>query len=299
MKILVLGSEGFIGKACVNYFQAFDYQIFGCDLIDLKDPPYTYFKLSRFQPEFNELFVQEQYDCCINAAGSGSVPLSIAHPFQDFEANTIDTVRILENIRLHNPNCKYINLSSAAVYGNPQTLPIKETNVIKPLSPYGWHKYYSELICTEYYQLHQISTVSLRLFSIFGEGLKKQLFWDIYQKTKKGSNIELFGTGQESRDFLYIRDVPVAIHLIIKHSPMQGNIVNVSSGIETSILEATTHFCRELNPALQIVFNGQTREGDPKNWRADVTLLKSYGFEPSYNIFEGLTNVVKWLKEKE
>ena len=97
-------------------------------------------------------------------------------------------------------------------------MPIKESSPIRPLSPYGFHKAMAEKLCEEYYTFFGIATCSLRIFSAFGPGLRKQLLWDIYNKSKSLNSIELFGTGNESCDYIYIDDIVRAIELVIRKS---------------------------------------------------------------------------------
>lgn len=298
MKILVLGSEGFIGRHCISYFQQKGDELYGCDLLDLKVLTYTYFKISRLSPGFDDIFIGTDFDVCINAAGSGSVPYSVNHPYADFEANTIDTFKLLDTIRLQNPSCKYINISSAAVYGNPQILPTNEDHLLKPLSPYGWHKYYGELICREYNQLYSIPNISVRPFSVFGPGLKKQLFWDLYQKSIRSDEIELFGTGTETRDFIYIGDLVHCLHLIIDNAVFDGSVYNLANGKATTIQNIAETFYSLLNPKLKIKFNGKSRAGDPNFWEADISRITSLGYQQTVSLEQGLLNYVLWLKEK-
>ena len=296
MKILIIGSEGFIGKSCLLFFQNSGHEIHGCDLQDLMNTDYPYYKISRLTPGFDNIFNKNSFDVCINAAGSGSVPLSITNPSSDFEANTIDTFKILETIRVYNTSCKYVNMSSAAVYGNPQGLPIHEDSRIQPLSPYGWHKFYSELICREFNTLYGIATCSVRPFSVYGPGLKKQLFYDIYKKTLDCTNVlTLFGTGQESRDFIYISDLISCIALIIEKGAIQGEVYNAASGQETTIDVAASTFVKFINPAIQVKFNGEQRIGDPNNWCADISLLKNIGFKSKISLDQGLQNYAEWI----
>ena len=195
-KVIILGSEGFIGSHLVKHFLASGYQVAGCDLYEGISRGYAYFKVSRLSPEWEDVFSRETYDCCINAAGSGNVPYSMSHPFIDFEANTLDTIRVLEAIRRYIPTCRYLHLSSAAVYGNPGVLPVSEDASKHPLSPYGWHKWMAEQICREYHTVYHIAAAAVRPFSVYGPGLRKQLFWDIFQKLKADpATIEMWGTG--------------------------------------------------------------------------------------------------------
>ncbi len=147
MNILILGSEGFIGRYCVANYLNKGWNVCGCDLVAYPSQTYTYIQISRSNPSFEDAFESTQYDFCINASGNGSVPVSIEHPLGDFDANCSDVMKLLEILRTKNSDCKYLHISSAAVYGNPLQLPVKEDDSLTPLSPYGWHKQISEIIC--------------------------------------------------------------------------------------------------------------------------------------------------------
>lgn len=297
MKILILGSEGFIGTHLRNYYSTFN-EVWGADIL-IKEISDLYFQLDQFNTNFDEIFEVQKFDVCINASGNGSVPKSINKPLFDFELNVTNTIKVLEAIRVYNSECKYINMSSAAVYGNPTVLPINEFVELKPLSPYGWHKLYAENICKQYYYLYNIQTINLRLFSVYGENLKKQLFWDIFQKCSYSNSIELFGSGRETRDFIYINDLLEATNLIIKNGLFNGEAINVASGIEITIKEAAGIFCKAIDVGLKVHFNNFVKPGDPLNWKADITTLESFGFSAKVSIETGLENTVKWLKENK
>jgi UDP-glucose 4-epimerase len=300
MKILVLGSEGFIGSHLVEFFRAQkDVELFEADIV-LKESP-NYFLVNPEIPDFSFIFSKEVFDVCINATGAANVQLSFNHPSLDFTLNAFNVYNILDAMRRHNQRCKFINLSSAAVYGNPKRLPVREVDDVAPVSPYGFHKWYSEQICSQFFVLYKIPTVSLRIFSAYGEGLKKQLFWDVYKKVVAADSekkIVLYGTGLESRDFIYVKDICKAIAAIIERASFHGESINVASGVETTIRDAVTYFVSLLNSAVEVKFGGEVKRGDPLNWRADVSQLKNVGFEFRTDIKEGLQKTAGWLKER-
>jgi UDP-glucose 4-epimerase len=302
MKILILGSEGFIGRHCVQYFQEKQWSVTGCDLVDYTSASYTYFKISRLQPSFEPVFEDAFYDVCINAAGNGSVPVSIAHPLTDFEANCYDVMRVLDLLRNRTPGCKYIHLSSAAVYGNPVKLPVEETDRLRPLSPYGWHKLVAEQLCQEYHHLYNLPVVIMRPFSVYGNGLRKQLFWDLYKKISqaagKSNRVILYGTGNESRDFIHIHDLCRTIDTIIEKAAFACDVVNIGCGVETTIATAARYLAAQVDKKVTIDFGGEVKQGDPLNWRANVQKLKEMGFTWTVTIEKGLTDLAIWLQEK-
>ena len=296
--ILILGSEGFIGNHLVNHFAKKGFAVSGCDLFEAPSQNnYQYYKVSRLSPELEDVFGIQLYDYCVNAAGSGNVSYSMTHPVQDFEANTLDPIRVLDIIRRTNPSCKYVHLSSAAVYGNPASLPVDENFKLNPLSAYGWHKLMSEHICKEYQSLYGIKTAILRPFSIYGNGLKKQLLWDICNKFQQADQIDLFGTGNESRDFLHVKDLAGLIETIINSSDFTGNIYNAASGIETTIRDIALLFEKYFGTNKKINFTGEVRKGDPLNWRADTSKARELGFSPSINLEQGIQQYIEWFRQ--
>ncbi|SFF15527.1 NAD-dependent epimerase/dehydratase family protein [Flavobacterium xueshanense] len=297
MKILIIGSRGFIGNHCVAYFESKKFEVWKADVNESSDE--NFYNINRQNSDYSILFKEHRFDVCINASGSAHVGFSFENPSKDFELNVVNVQKILVAIRDYNPECKFINFSSAAVYGNPKTLPISENVPCKPLSPYGFHKLQSELLLTEYHKFFGLKTCSLRVFSAYGPGLKKQLFWDLYQKSLQSDAISLFGTGNETRDFIYIDDLLQIIDLVIQHSVFQGSIYNVATNVETTIAEAAKVFFKVFSPEKKVVFNKKVKVGDPNNWLADMEILKEKGFQPQFNLHLGLKKYSAWLRENE
>ena len=295
MKILIIGSRGFIGSHCVDYFQSKGFEVWQADVDESSCE--NFYKISRHNSDYSILFKEQQFDICINASGSAHVGFSFENPSRDFELNVVNVQKILVAIRDYNPECKFVNFSSAAVYGNPQFLPITENSSCKPLSPYGFHKLQSELLLAEYHKFFGLNTCSLRVFSAYGPRLKKQLFWDLYQKALQDDVILLYGTGSETRDFIYIDDLMQIMDLVIQHSSFHGSIYNVASHQEITIAEAAHLFLNEFSPEKKVVFNGKVKVGDPNNWLADMENLKKYGFKAQFNLSLGLKKYAAWLKE--
>ena len=295
-KILVIGSKGFIGTEAIRYFQSQKYAVAGCD-ITAGDNSTDYFQVESNEPNYNEIFRQARPDLCLNASGAASVPISFDEPFMDFQLNVINVLRMLEAIRLESPEIAFINVSSAAVYGTPSQLPVRENDRIAPISPYGWHKRQSEIICREYADLYNLRTCSVRVFSAYGPGLKKQLFWDLYQKTRKGKVIELLGTGEESRDYIFVEDLVRASQTIAGNSKLNGEIINVATGVETTIKEAATNFIEVLGWDGGISFSGSKRKGDPENWCADISKINEMGYSSEFSLDAGLKVYCRWLRD--
>lgn len=300
MNILVIGSSGFIGSHCVKHLTKLGYNVFEADVVSSSEININFTLIDKINPIFDKLFQFVKIDICINATGSANVPNSFENPYFDYVLNTGNVFKILEAIRLFAPNCFFINFSSAAIYGDPQKLPIQESNVPSPLSPYGLHKYYAEQICNEYFNFFKIKSCNLRVFSAYGPKLRKQFFWDLYCKFKNNSKVELFGSGQETRDFIFIDDLTTCIELIILHRFDLPSSINIASGIETKIIDAANIFLNKFGIQKDIVFNGIVRSGEPLHWKADISILENIGFMPHHNIERGVEKYIEWLHlEKE
>lgn len=295
MKILIIGSKGFIGSHCVDYFKSKNDDVWQTDVNESTDN--NFYKIEGQNSDFSAPFIEHEFDVCINASGSAHVGFSFENPSKDFELNVVNVQKILIAIRDYNSNCKFINFSSAAVYGNPSLLPITEESVCKPLSPYGFHKLQSELLLTEYHNFFGLNTCSLRVFSAYGQRLKKQLFWDLYQKSLKSDVISLYGTGKETRDFIYIDDLMQIIDLVIQNATFQGTIYNVANNIEITIEKAAQIFIDEFCPNKKLVFNGEIKVGDPNNWVANIFKLERIGYKQKISIEVGLKQYAAWLEE--
>lgn len=298
MQILIIGSKGFIGSHAIAFFKNKNYTVIGCDVVTDYDNA-DYIQIDATNSDYHFIFENNQFDVCINCSGAASVPLSIQFPLKDFNLNTLNVFKILDAIRTTQPNCKFINLSSAAVYGNPESLPITEDFKLKPLSPYGIHKMQAEQICKEFYDYYSIATCSLRIFSAYGNGLRKQLLWDLFKKFNSGENIELFGTGHETRDFIHVDDVINAINCVINKGTFTGNQINLANGEEYTIKFIADLFKNNLNSGATITFNNQVKAGDPLNWKADISKIQVMGYRPTMTLENGVKNYIHWAKNLE
>lgn len=297
MKVLVIGSKGFIGAAVASIFrQRMAYEVMECDVAvdyDKKD----YFLIDATNADYHALFRDFEFDACINCSGAANVGDSLVNPLRDYTLNTYNVFKMLDAIRIYQPGCKFINLSSAAVYGNPSQLPVKEITNTQPVSPYGMHKLQAEAIGAEFFSYFGIRNCSLRIFSAYGPGLKKQLFWDIYKKASAFEVIELFGTGRESRDFIYIDDLVQAIHCCLRNARFEAEVINIANGKEISVEYAVTQFLSNFPGRKEVYFSKSVKQGDPLYWEADISLLQGMGYQPAYSLADGLQNYYSWIRQ--
>jgi nucleoside-diphosphate-sugar epimerase len=302
-RIVVLGSNGFIGAHLVSWLLSQNYHVVGVDRIDCVDltlglkKPDEFHKLDLPDGRFEEILKKIRPDTIINASGPASVANSIIDPATDFNGSVNLSFFVLETLRKVLPECRFLFLSSAAVYGNPVSLPVKENASSAPISPYGYHKMMCEALLKEYFEIYGIGTITVRIFSAYGPGLKKQILWDIYHKAIKNKQVDLFGTGEETRDFIFARDIACSIQLILEDGTFNADIYNVANGLEVSIKELGQLFLSSLKMKdVKITFSGETRLGDPKRWRADISRISNLGYSPRVSLQQGVKEYSKWIK---
>lgn len=296
MKILIIGSQGFIGQYLMTELSK-NNECFGADIFK-NISANNYYCLDKINPDYFELLSNNIFDVCINASGSANVGYSIKEPLIDCELNFLNVEKMLNAIYQTQKQCKYILLSSAAVYGNPKKIPVDETAEINPVSPYGFHKAYAENACKMYSKIYGLKTFVLRLFSVYGVGQQKLLLWDLVNKFIKNDVVQLFGTGKESRDFINVLDVVNIIELLINQNNLESCIFNVANGEQIQIQNIAELVKQSLMIEKDIVFNGEARAGDPLNWEADITKLKNLGYTKKISIDQGINEYVNWAKNK-
>ena len=299
MKIIVLGANGFIGSNALSYFREKFPETYGCDIYPPGNYDDRFFILDGAHPQFDKLFLQNSFDVCINASGSGSMSFSKENPDEDYRLNAKNVYDILNSISKFNSRCRFLNFSSAAVYGNPGELQLTEKSRTKPVAPHGFHKLISEQICAEYYHLKKIKTCSVRLFSTYGPGQRLDFFRDIHQKAINGEALGLPGTGEEKIDFIHSHDLMIALECIIENSNFESDVVNVASGKAVSVKNVAEEFLRTMHIEKDVFFTGKVNEGDTFYMEADITKLKSYGFNPTVTFEAGLDSYSRWIQPQE
>jgi dTDP-glucose 4,6-dehydratase/UDP-glucose 4-epimerase len=153
----------------------------------------------------------------------------------------------------------------------------------------------AELLLLEYSQCFGLKTLSLRIFSAYGNGQKKLLLWDLHEKIQKSKDkIILFGTGNESRDFIHIEDIGRQILLGIENVDFLGESINVANGVEVKISEVVELYQKYYPQKFKYEFNGEERLGDPKNWCADISTMSNWGYRNELGIEEGIKKYINW-----
>jgi UDP-glucose 4-epimerase len=233
-------------------------------------------------------------------AGGSSVGLSIAQPFEDFSRTVAGTARLLEWLRLSAPECRLIAASSAAVYGADHAGAISEDAPLTPMSPYGQHKLMMEQLCGSYAATFGLRSTVVRLFSVYGPHLRKQLLWDICSRLQKGEqNLVLGGTGAELRDWTDIRDVVRLFAGINGHPQREAfEVINGGSGRGTSVADIAGLLVKNWGGKIYVRYSGSVRSGDPFSLLADDSRLRGLPFDWQVPVARGVGDYVKWFKDQ-
>lgn len=299
-KILITGTKGFLGSRTAKYFKTLGYVTYGIGHGDLLVQECKNIELDYwYKSDVTISAIKEidvVFDVIIHCGGSGSVGFSIEYPYEDFKKTVDGTLEVLEYMRLYNPNAHLVYPSSPAVQGECSNIPIEEGYVGKPASPYGYHKKIAEDLCQSYSEKYNLKISVIRLFSVYGKGLKKQLLWDAYHKISVAKDEVIFwGTGNETRDFIHIDDV---IQIIVKLLVINEKfiILNGGTGIKYTIKNVVEMIRDIVNKDIVIKFNNQVNIGNPIYYWADTQKLEKYAFLPNLKLEQQLINYINWVK---
>jgi len=236
-------------------------------------------------------------DLVFHLAGGSSVGVSLAAPFEDFTRTTNTTARLLDWLRTHAPRSKLVVASSAAIYGDTGGAPADESRQPAPVSPYGYHKLMMEHLCREYSRVFGLHTAVLRMFSVYGEGLRKQLLWDCSVKLmQQTESIVLGGTGEELRDWIHVDDAVRMMHRAAQLASVECPLFNGGSGIAFPVREMVQLLSRCLGRSVEVRFSAISRSGDPPVLVADAVRSSAAGISCRIPLAVGVQRYADWFK---
>lgn len=302
--VVVTGASGFLGRYVARCFARHGYGVAGIGHDDWRGHSFRDWGIDAWRTasvtlENLESLAKEVGEPAIVAhcAGGASVKFSLANPAEDFHLTVSSTLDVLEFARLRAPAVRIVYPSSAAVYGATPVLPLSEDMILDPISPYGLHKRLVEELC-RYYAAHwNVPTALIRFFSLYGEGLQKQLLWDACRKARDG-DFSFFGTGDELRDWLHVSDAAELFYLAGEKAGTHCPVVNGATGIGRSVREIVTRIGLLWYPQVQPAFSSLSKPGDPCHLVADIQRIRSWGYEPEVGLASGLSAYVNWFRKE-
>lgn len=294
-RIIVTGASGFVGGQMASLLCG-EHTVLGLGRrhTPLLPGPWRYETLEPGVPAFLELLERFRPEYLLHCAGTGAVGRTMQFPAEDYASGPALTFALMDALRQKAPACVTIFTSSAAVHGNPVTQPIGLFSPIAPISPYGFHKAMCENILQEFKTVYGLDSIVLRIFSCYGPGLRKQIFWDICRKAVQG-RVELFGTGEETRDFIHVRDLARLAGLLVSQDRRSG-VYPVGAGRSVSIARLSGVLVAALGvPEVPVVFRGDEHSGYPKHWLCDLTACAAQGFTPEISLEDGAAEYAGWF----
>jgi len=219
-------------------------------------------------------------------------------PVYDYKVNALGTLNMLRAILEKNRDVKFLYASSAAVYGEPEYTPIKESHPTNPISPYGISKLTGEKYCYAYFKEYGLYTIVLRIFNTYGPRQPRYVMFDLLKKLWKNHHkLEVLGTGDQVRDYCYISDLVRAFILAIKKAP-PGSVFNIGSGEGITIRALVDRLIQIYQPTqdIEVYYTGKSWKGDINVLNCDITKArKILGFKPKVKLEEGLMKLVDWF----
>lgn len=300
---IVTGCNGFLGSYLARELSGHGWDVHGVDRNTVRHGGLDAAGKVRFHclnlpaEDFQGLLTCVGPEVIVHAAGPASVPNSLVNPVSDFEQATSSLLCILDAVRKAGVATRIVFLSSAAVYGNPSSLPVPETAALNPISPYGFHKLACEQLIDEYRTVFGLEGCSIRVFSAYGLGLRRQVLWDVSQRMLKESEICLLGKGNETRDFIHAFDVARGVRTVIESGGASSTVFNLASGCETNLAELAGLLANALEVTPRIRFSGSRRKGDPARWCADITRLTDLGYSPTVSLMDGVRDYARWVSQ--
>ena len=303
MNIMITGGAGFIGSHTTELFVKAGHVVRVTDdfttgtrenLSGVRD------EIDLFELDVRNYEVLERacdgVDIILHLAAISSVEKSIIDPLAVHEVNTTGSLNVVEAARKAGVR-RVILASSAAVYGEQEQLPITEDSPARPISPYAWHKLTGEFYGREYGELYEIEFMALRYFNVYGTRQNPaspycgvlSLF---IERSLKCEPLVIHGDGNQSRDFIHVSDIARANLLAVEAAWPLPQIMNVATGIETSIIEAAAIIQKAASSSAGFTHD-EPRAGDISRSYADSGLMeKALGFRPMVEIGQGLAEFV-------
>ncbi len=249
------------------------------------------------------LIAMTNIDVVFHLAAELEIFKSIESPQDEAAVNIIGTLNVLSGCRAMSVK-KLIFASSAGCYGQSNYSSQDETHLLNPQWPYGVSKLAAEKYCSQFYELHGLDTVSLRYAIVYGEREWYRRVMTIFlKKALEGEPLTVFGDGQQTRDFVHVDDIIRATILAVKSDEANGTVINIGSGIATSVrrlaelvvwLTGGTAQPRYINP--DSYENGR-KPGELVNMCLDIRRARRLlSWTPAISLEEGLTRYIDWLK---
>jgi UDP-glucose 4-epimerase len=308
--MLVTGCAGFIGSHLSEELIARGHDVIGVDCFtdyysrEIKErnlhellhmPRFTLCETDLAETDLRPLL--EGTDVVFHLAAQPGVRGSWGTHFEEYVRNNIlVTQRLLEATKPHRERLrKFVYSSSSSIYGNAESLPTNECLRPEPVSPYAVSKLAGEQLAMLYWRNYGVPAVALRYFTVYGPRQRPDMaFHRFIHRVLAGEAVDVFGSGEQTRDFTFIDDV-VAANIAAAESRTVGLPINIGGGTQASVNHAIKLIGELLGTPVKVKYHA-TESGDVRDTSADTwSAKKLLGFEPRVDLQCGLAREVEWL----
>ncbi|MEM3143591.1 MAG: NAD-dependent epimerase/dehydratase family protein [Candidatus Nitrosotenuis sp.] len=290
MKVVILGSEGFVGKNLIQHLQS-KYDLIPSDICDSNNKHYVKCDVRNI----TELkSVLKDCEVVIDLVAH-NLAASLDQIVENAQINIMGLLNILEAARVNDIK-KIIFPSASSMIGSANQNPVPENHPAEPKTPYGVTKLASEHYLRIYKELYGLNFVIFRFFNIYGPHQLHGIIPSIIFKMKKNEPITVFGKGDQIRDYVYIEDVSPFFDKVISSNIADNLTLNMGTGVGSSILDVINQISINMNIKPVIEFKPE-RPGEISNFVADTTLLeRMFASKPNTSLSEGISKTVEWYK---
>lgn len=310
IRVMVTGCAGFVGSTLSDRLLEMGFEVVGIDcLMDyysreikeknieaaLKDKNFTFISKSILDLDLVALLGGVDY--VFHQAAQAGVRHSWGSNFKVYTDNNIlATQRLLEACRVSKVE-KFIYASSSSVYGDVESLPMKEIDVPRPISPYGLSKLAGEQLCYLYWKNYKIPSASLRYFTVYGPRQRPDMAFNKFIKSiDAGKEIKIYGDGEQTRDFTYVSDIVDANILAMRSIVKSSGIYNIGGGSRTTVNNCIG-ILEDIMGKKARVKHISVQKGDVEHTYADTSKAKKdLDYKPKVPLGEGLQKEVGWIR---
>lgn len=310
MKCLVTGAAGFIGSHLCEYLLKNGLRVLGIDnFIDyyprsmkeanivgvMQDKSFEFIEGSILVVDLPKIL--DGVDVIFHEAAQAGVRASWGRNFKIYSDNNILATQMLLEACKGSPVKKFVYASSSSVYGDTKDLPMTESSLPCPISPYGVSKLAAEHLCWLYYKNFGVPAVSLRYFTVYGARQRPDMaFHRFLRSATEGKHIAIYGDGEQSREFTHVDDIVEATWMASKNgSP--GEVFNIGGGSRISLNRVIPIIQEIVGRKIEVRYEGK-QKGDVRHTFADMTKAREkLGYKPEVQLQDGLRKEYEWIKE--
>jgi UDP-glucose 4-epimerase len=310
MKALVTGGAGFIGSHLCEHLIKKGLGVVGIDnFMDYYHRSLKEANIAGLRKNRNFEFVEtsllevdlakflDGIDVIFHQSAQAGVRASWGQNFKVYSDNNILATQMLLEACRQSPVKRFVYASSSSVYGDTKDLPMNESSLPCPVSPYGVSKLAAEHLCFLYYKNFGIPTVSLRYFTVYGPRQRPDMaFHRFFRWALEDKPLKVYGDGEQSRDFTHVDDI-VEANWLASEKALPGEVFNIGGGSRITLNEVIEIIKEIAGREIGVNYHSK-QKGDVRHTVADMTKAKEkLGYEPKVSIENGLRTEYEWVKK--